>query len=323
MKATTVLVCGLVSIAASAHAAPGLKLEDIKQIRCESTFSYDEDTPNEKTAAQGVKVFTPGSRKDVKPRAGAFLLAEFADRGVIFAQTFAPSNLSSMNNASSSARLTVVCGRIRPCVALSVRYPQACRALTQYQGVAGDEHEPAALTIETEIEQFVRAVMTTHSVVIQAEGCKPLGAWQARTVPRPSKHDRTRAGECKGAQLVVQPQPQMRVGRLRFDRRLIRLDLNRSLGTNRKLGDRAGYTGHPCTLPIGERAGDPAFELVASPWQEPRPDCQSVEPRREFVPNGEPPCVVQPDPARDLIARASAAQTPSHGWIERAHSDTW
>jgi hypothetical protein len=83
MKATTVLVCGLVSLAASAHAAPGLKLEDIKQIRCESTFSYDEDTPNEKTAAQGVKVFTPGSRKDVKPRAGAFLLAEFdrADGG--------------------------------------------------------------------------------------------------------------------------------------------------------------------------------------------------------------------------------------------------
>lgn len=77
MKAITVLVCGLVSLAASAHAAPGLKLEDIEQIRCESTVSYDEDTPNEKTAAQGVKIFTPGSRKDVKPRAGAFLLAEF------------------------------------------------------------------------------------------------------------------------------------------------------------------------------------------------------------------------------------------------------
>ena len=77
MKAITVLVCGLVSLAASAHAAPGLKLEDIEQIRCESTVSYDEDTPNEKTAAQGLKIFTPGSRKDVKPRAGAFLLAEF------------------------------------------------------------------------------------------------------------------------------------------------------------------------------------------------------------------------------------------------------
>ena len=76
MKAITVLVCGLVSLTASAHAARVLKLEDIKQIRCESTVSYDEDTPNEKTAAQGVKIFLPGSRKDVKPRAGAFLLAE-------------------------------------------------------------------------------------------------------------------------------------------------------------------------------------------------------------------------------------------------------
>ena len=77
MKAITALICGLVSLAASVHAAPGPTLEDIKQIRCESTVSYDEDTPNEKTAAQGVKIFTPGSRKDVKPRAGAFLLAEF------------------------------------------------------------------------------------------------------------------------------------------------------------------------------------------------------------------------------------------------------
>jgi hypothetical protein len=83
MKAITILVCGLVSLAASAHAARVLKLEDIKQIRCESTVSYDEDTPNEKTAARGVKIFTPGLRKDVKPRAGAFLLAEFdrADGG--------------------------------------------------------------------------------------------------------------------------------------------------------------------------------------------------------------------------------------------------
>lgn len=76
MKTITALICGLVSLAASAHAASGLKLEDIKQIRCESTVSYEEDSPNEKTAAEGVKIFTPGSRKDVKPRAGAFLLAE-------------------------------------------------------------------------------------------------------------------------------------------------------------------------------------------------------------------------------------------------------
>ena len=34
-----------------------LKLEDIKQIVCESTVSYDKDSPNEKTAARGVKIF--------------------------------------------------------------------------------------------------------------------------------------------------------------------------------------------------------------------------------------------------------------------------
>jgi hypothetical protein len=38
--------------------------------------SYDEDSPNEKTVARGVKIFKPGSRKDVKQRPGAFLLAE-------------------------------------------------------------------------------------------------------------------------------------------------------------------------------------------------------------------------------------------------------
>ena len=38
--------------------------------------SYDEDSPNEKTAARGVKMFKPGSRKDVQRRPGAFLLAD-------------------------------------------------------------------------------------------------------------------------------------------------------------------------------------------------------------------------------------------------------
>jgi hypothetical protein len=38
---------------------------------------------------------------------------------------------------------------------------------------------------------------------------------------------------------------------------------------------------------------------------------------------GEPPCVVQPEPSLDLIACASATQTPSRGWIERAHSNAW
>jgi hypothetical protein len=190
-------------------------------------------------------------------------------------------------------------------------------------GARCPKHEPAALTTETEIEQLVRAVTRTHGIAIHAKGRKPLGVWRGRAVPRQSKHDRTCVGECKPAQLVVQRQPQMRVGRLRLDRRIIRLNLNRSLGTNGKLGDRAGYTGHPCALPIGERADDPAFEFIAGPRQKPRPHCQLIEPRREFVPNSEPPCVVQPDPPGDLIACASAAQTPSHGWIERAHSDTW
>jgi hypothetical protein len=77
MKRLSIMLCGLIGLAAHAHAAPVLKLEKIKQIVCESTVSYDEDSPNEKTAARGVKIFKPGSRKDVKPRPGAFLLAEF------------------------------------------------------------------------------------------------------------------------------------------------------------------------------------------------------------------------------------------------------
>lgn len=76
MKRLTIILCsGLTGLTAPAHAAPA-KLENIKQIVCESTVSYDEDTPNEKKPTHGVKTFTPGSRKDVKPRPGAFLLAE-------------------------------------------------------------------------------------------------------------------------------------------------------------------------------------------------------------------------------------------------------
>src|SRR5262245_38506273 len=190
-------------------------------------------------------------------------------------------------------------------------------------GAGCPKHEPAALATETEIEQFVRAVARIHGIAIHANGCKPLDVWQDRTVSWQTKHDRSRTGECKPAQLVVQRQPQMRVGRLRFDRRITHLDLDRPLRTNGKLGNRTGYAGHPCALPIGERSDDPAFELIASPRQEPRPDCQLIEPRRELVPNSEPSCIVQPEPACDLIACASAAQTPSHGWIERAHPDTW
>jgi hypothetical protein len=77
MTRLSIMLCGLIGLAAYAHAAPVLKLEKIKQIVCESTVSYEEDSPNENTAARGVKIFKPGSRKDVKPRPGAFLLAEF------------------------------------------------------------------------------------------------------------------------------------------------------------------------------------------------------------------------------------------------------
>ena len=76
MKRLTIMVCALIGFSGCAHAAPALKLENIKQIVCESTVSYDEDTPNEKKPTHGVKTFTPGSRMDVKPRPGAFLLAE-------------------------------------------------------------------------------------------------------------------------------------------------------------------------------------------------------------------------------------------------------
>ena len=75
MKGIAIMVCGGVGLGASAHAAPGPKLENIKQIVCESTAYYEQDTPSAKTSARGVKIFTPGSRKDVKPRPGAFLRA--------------------------------------------------------------------------------------------------------------------------------------------------------------------------------------------------------------------------------------------------------
>jgi hypothetical protein len=190
-------------------------------------------------------------------------------------------------------------------------------------GTGCPKHEPAALTTETEIEQLVRAVTRSHSVAIHAKGRKPLDVWQGRMVPRQSKHDRTRAGECKRVQLVVQRQPQMCVGRLRFDRRIIHLNLNWSLETNRKLGHRAGYTGHPRALPIGERADDPAFELIAGPRQEPRLDCQLIDlagssfqiASRRASSNPIHLSIsspVRPQPKHHPMARSSV-HTPTHG----------
>jgi hypothetical protein len=92
MKGIAIMVCGGIGLGASAHAAPGPKLENIKQIVCESTAYYEQDTPSDKTSARGVKIFTPGSRKDVKPRPGAFLLAEFdpdsGEQGASYDQQF-------------------------------------------------------------------------------------------------------------------------------------------------------------------------------------------------------------------------------------------
>jgi hypothetical protein len=56
---------------------PRLSSKKSKEIVCESTLFYEEDSPNEKTTVRGMKIFKPGSRKDVKARPGAFLLAEF------------------------------------------------------------------------------------------------------------------------------------------------------------------------------------------------------------------------------------------------------
>ena len=64
------------AIASTVHASE-LKLKDIKQIICQSTFHFEEETPTERESVKGIKIFTPGSRTDVKPIPGAFLLAEY------------------------------------------------------------------------------------------------------------------------------------------------------------------------------------------------------------------------------------------------------
>ena len=71
------LTLSLFSGAAQA-AAPVVTVKNIKKITCAAMAYYEEETPNEKTPAGpgGVKLFTPGSRKDVKPAAGAFILDE-------------------------------------------------------------------------------------------------------------------------------------------------------------------------------------------------------------------------------------------------------
>ena len=72
----SLILASLLTVPAKAE-APALKLENIKRIVCESIAYWEQDTPNEKSLARGVKIWAPGSRRDVHPRPGAFLLAEY------------------------------------------------------------------------------------------------------------------------------------------------------------------------------------------------------------------------------------------------------
>ncbi|MGZ3775773.1 MAG: hypothetical protein ACXVCY_18385 [Pseudobdellovibrionaceae bacterium] len=73
-------ILSLMSISSTVLAAPILRIEKVKSIICAATAYHEEDTPNEKTPAQGTdfKIFTAGSRRDVKPAPGAFILAEYS-----------------------------------------------------------------------------------------------------------------------------------------------------------------------------------------------------------------------------------------------------
>ena len=80
MKLFIATISALV-LTTSVLAASDLNLKDIKQIICQSTATYEQDTPDQKeTTIRGIKIFTPGSRTDVKPRAGAFLLSEYDEQ---------------------------------------------------------------------------------------------------------------------------------------------------------------------------------------------------------------------------------------------------
>ena len=65
--------------ATGAYVGAPLSLNQIRQIVCEGTVRYEEATPNDKEPARGVWIFTPGSRKEFRPKPGAFLLAEYLE----------------------------------------------------------------------------------------------------------------------------------------------------------------------------------------------------------------------------------------------------
>jgi hypothetical protein len=79
MKISLLFVLTLTLLGRVALASPpAATVKNIKKIVCASMAHYEEETPNDKTpAALGeVKIFTPGSRSDVKQAPGAFLLEE-------------------------------------------------------------------------------------------------------------------------------------------------------------------------------------------------------------------------------------------------------
>ena len=73
----TLFLASAIMLSSTSARSADFKLEDIKQIVCDSTVRYEKDSPNDKTTVRGIKIFTPGSRNDVGPRPGAFLLAEY------------------------------------------------------------------------------------------------------------------------------------------------------------------------------------------------------------------------------------------------------
>jgi hypothetical protein len=60
--------------------APAVEIQNVKKIVCNATAYYEEETPEEKTPSQSLdlKIFVPGTRKDVQSAKGAFLLTEYS-----------------------------------------------------------------------------------------------------------------------------------------------------------------------------------------------------------------------------------------------------
>src|SRR5438067_333171 len=78
MQRAAIVFCALAFLTSPLARAEGpVKLENIKQIVCDSVTHYEQDTPDQKEPARGIKIFASGSRKDMKPKPGAFLLSEF------------------------------------------------------------------------------------------------------------------------------------------------------------------------------------------------------------------------------------------------------